>query len=142
MEVKFYQTKTPKNYMTKVLTLEKVTTGKLQDNCDMINPVILFNLDNNILVYNYCYISAFQRYYFIDSVNIINGMMEIKLHVDVLMSYKTDILQSTATITRANSGNNYIPDSMILQTKKIKRQCQKIGTSFTKSEKIVIQIGG
>lgn len=142
MLVKFYQTKSQANELTKELTLETNKQGHLKSDCDMVNPEITFDLDNNILVFNYCYISAFQRYYFIDDVNIINGMMVVRLHCDVLMSFKEDILASVGTITRTNAGDNYIPDNLILPTKKIKRQCQKIGVPFTKLEKFVVQIGG
>lgn len=142
MKVELYQTLSEKNRLTKVLTNKLELTGHLKDDCNMTDPVITFNLDNNILVYNYAYIPAFQRYYFINDVDIINKTMQLTFHVDVLMSYKDDILGSTATITRGNSGNDYIPDNLILQKKKIKRQCQKIGNSFVKDVKFVIQIGG
>lgn len=142
MKVELYQTLSEKNRLTKVLTNKLELTGHLKDDCNMTDPVITFNLDNNILVYNYAYIPVFQRYYFINDVDIINKTMQLSFHVDVLMTYKEDILNSTGLVTRSKVGDAYISDSLILQTKKIKRQCQQIGKSFTKDNKFVLQIGG
>lgn len=137
-----YQNTSPKNYVNKVLIADKTVSGHLAANCDLINPVINLNIDSDILVYNYCYIQDFQRYYYIDNVVINNKMMELSLHVDVLMSYKTDILNSKGVVVRSNNGDSYIADDKILQTKKIKRQCQKIGNSFTQANNYILQLGG
>lgn len=142
MEIKLYQNTSPKNYLTKNLIQEKSVSGELSANCSLSDPVINLALDNNILVYNYCYIQAFQRYYYIEKVVINNKMMELTLHVDVLMSYKNDILLSQGIVTRSNIGDSYIADDKVLQTKKIQRQCQKIGNSFTKNENYILQLGG
>lgn len=142
MKVELYQTLSEKNRLTKVLTNKLDLTGHLKDDCNMTDPVITFNLDNNILVYNYAYIPAFQRYYFINDVDIINKTMQLSLHIDVLMTYKNDILNSTGLVIRSAVGDSYIPDRLVLQTKKITRQCQQIGNSFNKKDGFVLQLGG
>lgn len=142
MKVELYQTLSEKNRLTKILTNKLDLTGHLKDDCNMTDPVITFNLDNNILVYNYAYIPAFQRYYFINDVDIINKTMQLSLHIDVLMTYKNDILNSTGLVIRSAVGDSYIPDRLVLQTKKITRQCQQIGNSFNKKDGFVLQLGG
>lgn len=142
MEIKFYKTKSEENRINKVITNEIVLTGELKEECDAVNPALTVSLNPILTTYNYVYIPAFNRYYFINSWKVVNKMLVFTLHCDVLMSFKNDILTSKATIIRNKQGNSYISDSLVLSTNKIKRQCQAIGTPFTKSEKFVIQLGG
>lgn len=143
MEIHFYKSLNEKNKINKNLGSPLNVNGELIDNCDIVNPSILLNLTSNDLVnYNYCYIPAFERYYYINNIVVENKMLHISLHCDVLMSHKNDILNSTATIVRCNKGNRYIADNLILQTSKVKRQVKKIGTGFTVDEKYIVQIGG
>lgn len=142
MNVTFYQTYEEKNKLNKQLGEGITLSGHLTTDVSIMDPVLIIALNTNITVCNYCYIPAFGRYYFITDITTVNKELVIKLHVDVLMSFKADILASKAVINRTNVGDNYITDNLILQTPKVIRQCQRIGSSFTKSEKYVVQIGG
>ena len=55
---------------------------------------------------NYAYIADFKRYYYITSIRTSrNGIWEITLECDVLMSYKTAILNTH--VISGNSASNY-----------------------------------
>lgn len=59
---------------------------------------------------NYCYIQDLGRYYFIDSVECMNGTIyKIRVSVDVLKSYADDIQNISAIITKSeNPDDNFV----------------------------------
>ena len=142
MNINFYSITEEKRKINKILNTPITLTGNLTSDTSLVNPIIEIGFNSNISVCNYVYIEAFRRYYFIKDIQLKEKTMVISLHCDVLMSFKTDILNSKATIVRSNKGNKYLPDNMIKQTSKINRQVKKIGNGFTKNEKYIIQIGG
>lgn len=73
--------------------------------------------------YNYMYISEFGRYYYIDEIiNVANGRWIINGSVDVLMSFKADILQTSAVVDKIeaiNQANLYLDDgSFVMDSRK------------------------
>ena len=63
---------------------------------------------SNLLFCNYAYIPAFRRYYFVSDVTAITSkLFQLTLNVDVLMSFKDEILMNTALIAR--NENDYSP---------------------------------
>lgn len=87
---------------TTFLTQVEEITGVLREGTSIINPSILVQKNDMPTPFpNYAYIPEFNRYYFID--NIItqrNKIWILEMTVDVLMTYKTQILSLTATIAR------------------------------------------
>ena len=70
----------------------------------IINPVI--ELKENPIEYNYCYIEKFNRYYFISDIVYGIGTWIVSLNVDVLASFRSDILNSSQYILRSASNYN------------------------------------
>lgn len=92
-----------------------VTTlaGVLRDRTSIIDPVILIEVDPNIMMEtNYLYIEKFRRYYFInDTIIVRNRLVEVHCHVDVLESFKDEIKGCSAIISKQeNDWNLYIND--------------------------------
>ena len=88
---------------------------KIRIEIEKTNPVA-FN-------YNYMYIEEFGRYYFIDDIeNISNRIWRISAHVDVLMSFRSDILGANAIINKIeneSAANTYLDDgSFVMDTRK------------------------
>lgn len=83
---------------------------KLKDNCSVHNPVIL--LANSPVLYDYAYIQAWSRYYFVeDIISVANGLTEYHLVEDVLASNKIAIGNAKAHIAYAsNNYNDFIID--------------------------------
>lgn len=78
----------------------------LKDGCSITSPVIKLNLgpsSGDPIAYNYCYISSFNRYYFVSDWTSDKGMWYGSLNVDVLASFKTAIGNSSEMIVRAAS---------------------------------------
>lgn len=70
--------------------------------------------------YNYCYIKDFHRYYFITNVTSISALVwQIDCEVDVLATYRKEILATKAFVMYAQQGfNSMIPDSRLPRTDK------------------------
>jgi len=64
--------------------------------------------NNDIPLFNYAYISDFQRYYFIEDVRFDLGVWTLFLRCDVLATYEEDIYNSRQYILR--SASNFNPD--------------------------------
>lgn len=86
----------------------------LKDNTSMIRPEFVLNWNNsNPTLYNYCYCSAFSRYYFIRDW-VFDGRMWIAVcESDVMGSFRTPIFNSHLYVLR--SASEY--DTKIIDTK-------------------------
>lgn len=108
MNIELYKTESPKNKINKVLNTAAIITAKLLNETNLQNPIMVLqdNSNNFLTDFNYCYIPYFERYYFIESMNKnINGLITVRLSVDVLMSFANDIKESYATIIESENPN-------------------------------------
>lgn len=82
----------------------------LKDNCSVVNPEIIVDssnlADDRIFRLNYAYIPDFNRYYFVHDWEWISGLWKADLSVDVLASWRTNILGSRFYIMRSTYDNN------------------------------------
>lgn len=110
MNVKFYKTVDQGNVLNKTLTDETTKTGTLKENCDILNPSILFGF--NPVEYNYAYIEDFGRYYFVGKpINEGASLWRVDLIVDPLMSWKAGIKKSPCIAAKSSSQYNlYLND--------------------------------
>lgn len=111
MEILLIQNASERNKVNKVLTTVETLTGSLRDESSIINPVILIEYSNPTN-FNYCYISEFGRYYFVDDVVVVRtGLLRLSLSVDVLESFKNEILNEYAIVEQSTTRfNKYLPD--------------------------------
>ena len=111
-------------------------------------PVIRIVSDAKVFQYNYCYIEDFGRYYwFTTPVTIIrNGVYELNLESDPLMSFKEDFLQNSGYIeTSKQYGNFYLDDgNMPIQqnTKLSTVKSYPSASPFTGGSSIVMNVLG
>lgn len=71
----------------------------------IVNPVLEI-ATQNCINYNYCYIPAFNRYYFIDDIVFNRGIWILSCSVDVLASYKTEIGASSCYVLRSSTASD------------------------------------
>ena len=92
MNIVLYVNSSEKQALNKTLSSALTLTGTLRGESSIISPT--FNIEvTNPSGYNYCYISEFGRYYFIKNITSVrNGIWRIDCEVDVLMSFKAQIL--------------------------------------------------
>lgn len=101
MNIKFYTNLSEKNAINKNITLIDDFTGTLREESSIIDPVITFTSLSNLSACNYAYIPEFGRYYFVNDITCVrNNYYQVSMHVDVLMTYKDQILVNRAIIDR------------------------------------------
>ena len=111
MTVIFYKYNDIKNKINKTLSGGLTVNDVIMHNDFDITAfeLLIKNSDFNS-EYNYCYIQDLGRYYFIESVEKMNGTIyKIRLTVDVLKSFSTQIENINAIITKSeNPDNNFV----------------------------------
>lgn len=126
MIIDLYTTNSPKNKINKDLSNKTSIDCKLTENCDIINPKVIIN---GFVEHNYCYIPQFKRYYYITNINIgVGGFYTIELKVDVLMSFKNDILNSSSYIE--SRGNEIYTNSSIKNDLVLSQRTENITLEF------------
>lgn len=108
------------NYFSNRFTLD----GAFRSETSAMNIIFDVEKTNPLKYnYNYMYIAEFDRYYFITDISTIrNNIWRIEGEVDVLMSFRDDILSSTCIIDKVeNEGhaNLYLDDgSFVMDSRK------------------------
>lgn len=86
-----------------LLTAELDLTGTARSEIDISNPEIMIESSATLRSYNYMYIPEFNRYYFITKSLYRNGIWNITGHVDVLMSFDSQIATCSGIVARNES---------------------------------------
>ena len=115
MQITIGSTSDDRRKLTKSFSGTTVTV-QIKSPCDVLNPVFILSYNATYLTANYVYAPEFERYYFIDSINVEPGArLELSCSVDVLMTYATAINNLTLTVARQEkSGLTTIPDTNIV----------------------------
>lgn len=111
MTVIFYKYNDIKNKINKTLSGGLTINDVIMHNdFDITSFELLIKNSDFNSEYNYCYIQDLGRYYFIESVEKMNGTIyKIRLTVDVLKSFSTQIENIQAIITKSeNPDNNFV----------------------------------
>ena len=92
MNVTFYNNLSNHNVVNKRLEEINTLSFTFKENSNIINPsLILINYVGG----NYCYIDELERYYYVKDIDLLGkGLFKINCEIDVLMSYKDDIINS------------------------------------------------
>lgn len=143
MVIKLYKTTDTNNTINKTLSNETEYTIKFKGIADIKNPVVLLTSET-FLNFNYAYIPDFERFYFINNIEINpNKIYTLSLSVDVLESFKNDILASKGMITKQTNINSYYNDSY---ESEIKKQVDIYKSTVTfdleSKDKVLVTIGG
>lgn len=113
MDITLYINNSEINRIGKNLTNAFTLSGTLREQTNVIEPDILITMGNPT-EFNYAYIPAFKRYYFIkDITSVRNDLWRLHLTVDTLETYKNEILNCTCILNNTNETglNNYLPGS-------------------------------
>lgn len=153
MVAKIYKTKSAPNVVNKILS-EVVAFEEVifKEDTSLLNPTIIINGVSNASSYtiedigtsNYFSIPKVNRYYFITDITMMSGgRVAITGKVDVLMSFKTDILGSTQLIVRQEKKtNNYLIDTDIPLSSKKQVIEHEFGDSITDSGYYILAVNG
>lgn len=116
MTLTLYITHSDNRAVTKELqTVTTITTIEPDDNVDILGIQCSISYNDNLLNVNYCYCHELNRYYYVTISFNNRRIIYISGTVDVLMSFRDDILKSKATCIR-NGGigkPTYIVDKQL-----------------------------
>lgn len=115
MDLRLYYTSDENNKINKNLSSPLVITGTMRDSSSIVNPVILVE-GVSFNAFNYAYISNFDRYYFIkEIINYRNDLWILELECDVLMSFRSSILNMNCILleTESKGADKYLSDTRV-----------------------------
>lgn len=143
MEIRLYTTSSPNNKLEKTLENEKIFDCKMKQYSDILYPLI--NLFSPVpLNYNYAYIPQYERYYFIDNVEYMqNNIYNLHLSVDVLQTYKDEILASKVKIKAQTEYNNFYNDGSYENLETFESDVYSSNVALEKKEHLImVTMGG
>lgn len=136
MTLTFYKQAATPNRVDKSAYLTeqgKIDNVVLLDTRDIITPV--FILSTNPMVYNanYLFCDFTQRYYYIDNVDLMaGGRIAIHCRVDVLHTYRAEILGSVAWVDRSDRTTDATDDyDMLHNDYPFRADYDTLGVDFT-----------
>lgn len=89
---------------------EYVLSGAFKEDIDLLHPIFTIETDVDLTQFNYCYISALGRYYFM-KVNLLKGQLyECVCDVDALSTFANDLLIIPCIIDREEQHNGLYID--------------------------------
>lgn len=92
--------------VSKSLTVQRTVQMTLLSACSILKPRLRLVWADSMSQFNYLYIPAFGRYYFIDDITAdTGGAVIINASVDVLMTYKEQIYLCSGIVTRQSRAN-------------------------------------
>ena len=95
MELKIYNNNSNTNVINKNITLVDTLNFNLKADNSILQPILILK---NYSAGNYCFIKEFNRYYYITDIRVLNGgLYQLQLEVDVLMTYKDEIMTKPIT---------------------------------------------
>ena len=120
MNIIFYNNQSEDNRLIKTITQISTGSGTLREPCNMIDPSVLTAI-TDVSNINYAYIADFGRYYFIRKITVEReGVYRIDMHVDVLMSNRTALLNCKGIINSSTTvnANKYLNSDTWVRTEK------------------------
>lgn len=149
--VSFYFNKSENNKLDKDLEEVGISAQDVvfKATTSIMTPTLSFRYSNESSVpryfkCNYIRIGApVNRYYFVDDITTVaQGIIELKCHIDVLMTYSTYIRQQTAVINRQeNQWNLYLDDGSFKVYQNPMVQTKLFPDGFT-TQQFVLAVAG
>lgn len=104
--LELYKVTNQTNELNKTLNNAIVINGVFRSEIDAMD--IIVEIETNDYDFNYVHIQTLGKYYFLDNIIHVNAkVIRLYLHCDVLMTYKTDILNSYALVVKGGNINPY-----------------------------------
>ena len=99
INITLYQNVDANNRINKSPVQKALISGVFKDNTSIMHPSIIIDYDK--LDFNYVYIDVLNRYYYVDDIIVINKKLkEIRLSIDVLMTYRKELMNIYGLVKR------------------------------------------
>lgn len=117
MTIVLYHNASDTRVINKILVGGREFEGVMRDEMGVMTPIIRIESES-VIDYNYAYIPDLQRYYVVSSIDCYrDGIWDISLSVDVLMSFRGDIMTLSVIVdkqTMPENGDEYIDDGSLV----------------------------
>lgn len=142
MTITLYYNSSPPNFVNKTIAEVESMEGTLRSPTSIIDPVVILER-NSPMGFNYVYIPEFRRYYYVNGISSeSNSLIAIAMHVDVLMTFKSEIANMNAIIKRQeNQYNLYLDDGIFKAYQNPKHKLIKFPNGFTEFSYILALAG-
>lgn len=119
-------------------------TFSFKDESSAFEPTVLISTSENITNKNYAYIDTLGRYYYVTDITLVRaGLYRVKLHVDVLMTYRSEIKACSAVLARQESVNNIYLDDPEFKVYNYKQvDCYNFSSPFSKALSFILTVAG
>ena len=145
MTIRLLTTKSENNRIDKSYRVDNEISGDIKDQCSILSPTIILQLDS-YPVSNYAYIVELNRYYFIQDIVILcDGVYQLSLRVDVLMSYKSQIKSLDVIVNKQEkryNSNKYINDGSFVVENRTFNQIINFQNGFSNNAQYVLVTAG
>lgn len=150
MILRLYTNNSPKNYLNKEINLQKIYLSDITFvDYDLLNPVVKFSFNlkfpDQLYVYNYASIEInnYLIYYYIEkSIMIDHYVQQLTLSIDVLMTYKDQILKQYAIIDRQEKDWNLFLQDPLIQVYENQIIQQKLFPSKMDQNNFILTVAG
>lgn len=131
------------NVINKTLVKDDEIEIKFKRTNDIMKPDVLLRTGNPVNS-NYAYLDKLNKYYFIDSIEqLTNGLYRLHMRIDVLETYKEDILNSYAVITEQEQNiNPYYNADYSFEVRKERELIESDTVVPMKNNNVLVAIGG
>ena len=142
MVAKFYNCTRDERYVQKLKSSDQTNTEPvnveiLTDQNNVVRPTIRVQTGRLGRATNYVWLRDFKRFYYIRSWTADNGYITMNLEVDVLMSFKKELMSSDVMIKRNEfNNNNYLIDDNLQISTPTRVKIKEFPKGFDKSKQI------
>lgn len=145
-EVILYTTFDDNNVVDKKLENALSFQIAFKEATEIHSPVILLESNIDLTTFNYCKIAITNRYYYIDSIELVPGnLYRIRMHVDVLMSFKDGIKQMQGIMVKSND-SRYVEmdynDGSFVNREGNALEIKHFGLGFLEQPVYMLQVAG
>lgn len=139
MKAILYNNKSDNRELNKNITEVSTIDVSLYLDTNVLSPVFkVKNFNNNS---NYIYVPNLDRYYYINNYTLSNQCVYLHCSVDVLMTYKKDILNTTCLVSRSEYDyNDNIIDTLVPITENNVYTVKKFGENVKSTEHFIIGV--
>lgn len=113
MVIKLYKSSSDPRVVSKSLSDEiSYNSATARDAFDIMGGSIVIATSSDLSGYNYAHVDDVNRYYYIKDITVLReGVWQLELAIDVLMTYAAEIRSLHGTVDRqTNLNNGYISD--------------------------------
>ena len=134
MTITLYNSPGERNILNRPKTVVKTLSAvEATDVLNIETPEVLIDRDDSLIGFDYAYIDSFSRYYFLNTLEVVNGnQFKLYLESDPLESFKNGINSSKCIAKRSsNHPNPEIEDPLVVFKNIPEYVTKKCATGFS-----------